>query len=353
MTNDLLFGIDLNRSDLVYSHDFDTDFQESEVPINNFDPGTFLETSVIKPRYHTKTDTFAAFAEDRLAITEKFSLVGGVRFEYNKTGRWNFAYSGNDIVGENPALNGGTTAYKSLQHTTWRVGAVYQPTRDLSFYAQYATAVDPIGGLAVYSTSGTAFQLTNANGRQFEAGVKGLFMDGTGLLHPRRLPDREEQSVHPAGEQRPDHPGRPTPVAGASRPAWPCRFRAVSRSMPTARSSNADADLDESDDHDTPAGVPEQAGQSRAVVERDRQAAGARATCAMSAAASPTTTTSSASRPIRWSISARLTRSPRTSASMCRVYNLFDKAYAEGIYFDQQWILGRPRSFDVSVRAAF
>ena len=36
-----------------------------------------------------------------------------------------------------------------------------------------------------------------------------------------------------------------------------------------------------------------------------------------------------------------------------RVYNVFDKAYAEGIYFDEQWILGRPRSFDVSVRAAF
>ena len=36
-----------------------------------------------------------------------------------------------------------------------------------------------------------------------------------------------------------------------------------------------------------------------------------------------------------------------------RVYNLFDEAYAEGFYNDEQWILGRPRSFDVSVRAAF
>ena len=36
-----------------------------------------------------------------------------------------------------------------------------------------------------------------------------------------------------------------------------------------------------------------------------------------------------------------------------RLYNLFDRAYAEGLYFDQQWILGRPRSFDVAVRAAF
>jgi iron complex outermembrane receptor protein len=36
-----------------------------------------------------------------------------------------------------------------------------------------------------------------------------------------------------------------------------------------------------------------------------------------------------------------------------RVFNLFDKAYATTTYSDQQWILGRPRSFDVSVRASF
>ena len=36
-----------------------------------------------------------------------------------------------------------------------------------------------------------------------------------------------------------------------------------------------------------------------------------------------------------------------------RVYNLFDEAYAEATYNDQQWILGRPRSVDVSIRASF
>jgi iron complex outermembrane receptor protein len=36
-----------------------------------------------------------------------------------------------------------------------------------------------------------------------------------------------------------------------------------------------------------------------------------------------------------------------------RVYNLFDKAYAVTAYGDQQWILGRPRSLDVALRAAF
>ena len=36
-----------------------------------------------------------------------------------------------------------------------------------------------------------------------------------------------------------------------------------------------------------------------------------------------------------------------------RVFNLFDRAYATTTYSDQQWLLGRPRSFDVSVRASF
>jgi iron complex outermembrane receptor protein len=36
-----------------------------------------------------------------------------------------------------------------------------------------------------------------------------------------------------------------------------------------------------------------------------------------------------------------------------RVFNLFGEDYAEATYGDEQWILGRPRSFDVSLRASF
>jgi len=34
-------------------------------------------------------------------------------------------------------------------------------------------------------------------------------------------------------------------------------------------------------------------------------------------------------------------------------YNLLDKDYALTTYTDQQWILGRPRAIDVSLRARF
>ena len=43
---------------------------------------------------------------------------------------------------------------------------------------------------------------------------------------------------------------------------------------------------------------------------------------------------------------------PNLAANL-RVYNLFDKDYATTTYNDEQWILGRPRSIDVSVTAHF
>ncbi|WP_309698251.1 TonB-dependent receptor [Sphingomonas sp. SORGH_AS_0870] len=44
--------------------------------------------------------------------------------------------------------------------------------------------------------------------------------------------------------------------------------------------------------------------------------------------------------------------SPRMAVDL-RVYNLFGKAYAVTAYGDQQWILGRPRSLDLGLRATF
>src|SRR5690606_19065237 len=110
----------------------------------------------------------------------QFSLVGGLRHEENKTGRWDWIYANGVITGDTPALNSGADAFKNLNSTTWRVGAVYQPTRNLSFYGQYATAVDPLGSLTTFATSAAQYQLTYADGYQYEAGVKGLFMDGNG-----------------------------------------------------------------------------------------------------------------------------------------------------------------------------
>jgi len=55
---------------------------------------------------------------------------------------------------------------------------VYQPTRNVSLYAQYATGVDPLGTLTTYSTGQVSF--SNATGNQIEIGAKATFLDGHG-----------------------------------------------------------------------------------------------------------------------------------------------------------------------------
>ncbi|WP_398484960.1 TonB-dependent receptor, partial [Tardiphaga sp.] len=66
---------------------------------------------------------------------------------------------------------------KSFSNTTWRVGAVYTPIKDLAFYGQYSTAVDPVtSGLLALNAANANFTL--ATGRQVEFGVKQSLFNG-------------------------------------------------------------------------------------------------------------------------------------------------------------------------------
>ncbi|BBC71536.1 TonB-dependent receptor [Altererythrobacter sp. B11] len=353
MANTLLVGADISRVKLTYSHDFGSDYQEDEVDPFTFDPGLFLDTQGIAPRYRTRTDTIALFAEDRLAITDQLSLVGGIRYEHNKVGRWDFVYDDADetIVGETPALNGGTEAYKVLEHTTWRVGAVYELNPNVSLYAQYATAVDPLGTLTTYSTSGSQFQLTNADGRQVEAGLKALFLDGAGSftfaayrLVKQNLftQTRTNGAIDQIGQ-------RSSQGLEAS----------LSLDLPsgfaiTANGTVLDANFDEFEgfEDNTPPGVPEQAanlqlswtGLGGLQLRGDLRYVGRRFTDNANDFRVPAYTV------VDLSATYALTRNVGLDL---RVFNLFDKDYAESTNGDEQWILGRPRSVDVAIRASF
>ncbi len=345
--NDLLVGIDVSRVDLVYGHNFGSDFQEDEVDPRNFDPGVVLDTQGIAPRYRTRTDTFSVYAEDRLALSEQFSLVAGVRYERNKVGRWNYVYTGGSITGETPALNGGNSAYKTLDHTTWRVGAVYEVNPNLTLYGQYATAVDPLGTLTTYSGAESQFQLTNADGYQYEAGIKSLFLDGRGAftfaayrLVKKNLftQTRTNGEIEQVGQ-------RSSQGIEAS----------LTMQLPGGFSIDAngtllDANIDDTDL--TPAGVPEQAanlevrwsGIERFQVRANLRYVGRRFTDSAETFRVPAYAV----------VDAGFTYAITPNVGLdVRVYNLFDKDYAVSTNGDQQWILGRPQSFDVAIRASF
>src|SRR6185437_7171782 len=105
------------------------------------------------------------FAEDRLALTDQLSFVTGARLDRPDVDRTDYKTPSNSFDAQ-------------LSGTSWRAGLVYTPIKDLAFYGQYATGVDPVTNLISLSATQKTFQL--ATGRQTEIGVKQSFWGGRG-----------------------------------------------------------------------------------------------------------------------------------------------------------------------------
>lgn len=162
--NHVAVGFDFNHVRFTHVNDFDDpQFDaQSSVPVRNFDPGVFLDLSPTIPRFRTETDQYSVFFEDRFVVSEQWSLIAGARYDHAELDRTNL-------------INPAASFDASFSDTSWRVGVVYQPVPTLSFYGQYATAVDPVGSLITTSASAAQFDLTT--GSQIEAGVKQSFWD--------------------------------------------------------------------------------------------------------------------------------------------------------------------------------
>jgi len=168
MNNRLSIGGEGNK--IKFKHSNNSPYTgESSVPVTGFDPGMFVNIPGTTLDYMTDTKQFAAFADDRLEVTDQLSLVAGARYD-------DVNYSREDVARSNgqPA-----DMFDANFHSfTWRLGAVFEATRNLSFYAQASTAVDPIGSPA--SISESQAELDPTKGRQYEVGVKQVFWGGQG-----------------------------------------------------------------------------------------------------------------------------------------------------------------------------
>ena len=274
------------------------------------------------------------------------SFVGGVRYERDKIRRWTIDYPG-DASTETPALD------KRLHNVTWQVGRVYQPIPIVSLYAQYATGVDPLGTLTTYSSG--QVQFSNAVGDQVKIGAKAVFFDGHGtatLSAYRIVKKRLLAQLTPT---------RPVELVG-QRSAKGIEA-AVSLDMPygvgvDANGSILDATFDDfvsggtRFDGNTPPDVPETLANLwlRWNVTRSLQAraglryVGRRYSDNANSFRVPSYTTIDAS--ISYAVTPRL-------AVDIHGYNLLDTDYALSTYNNQQWVLGRPRSVDVTLRVGF
>lgn len=159
--NAFLAGFDVNHIGFRHTNNFTFDKTDS-VPLLGYDPGFFPQDGRARPAYATNTTQASVFAENRLILSDRLSVLGGVRFDAPTLNR-------QDLVT-------GDTFEKTYRSLGYRFGLVFNPTPDTTLYAQVATATDPVGSLITLSQSLAGFRL--ATGRQVEVGAKGVVLDG-------------------------------------------------------------------------------------------------------------------------------------------------------------------------------
>ena len=349
LKNDLVIGLDFNRIKFKHSNDFYPGapaIPDSPVDPFAFTPGLFDTTVPVLPAYRTRTRQYSLFAEDRLALTDQLSLVAGINFEHANVKRFTIATNGS----ETEALD------KTLSNTTWRVGAVYQPVPSLSLYAQYATAVDPLGSLVTFSPSQSQFK--NTTGDQVEAGVKASFLDGRGSFTFAGYRIVKKNLL----VRDPNNLTSTTPLQVGQRSAKGLEA-SLTLDLPQgfgieANGSVLEAKFDEfnaggvSYNGNTPPNIPETPANlwlRYDATERLQARAGLRYV-GRTFSDNANTFRVPGYAVVDAGVSYALTDNIALSV---RAYNLFDKDYAVTTYNDEQWLLGRPRSIDVALRAGF
>lgn len=352
LKNDLVIGFDVNQIKLTYSNDFGSAPQNDTVNPFGFNPGLFFDTQGLAPRYKTRTDEHAVFAEDRLKLG-RFALTAGIRFERDAVTRDNIVYGANGSVTEVNAFPNGMTE-KVIRNTTYRVGGTYQPTDDISLYAQYSTGVDPLGTLTTFTTNAVQFAFTNAKGDQIEVGAKASFLGGRGsaTIAAYRI------VKHDLVAQR--TPTSPIEQIGQQS----SKGIEASLTVALAHGFSIDANgtvLDAKYDDfisggvnyngKTPTNVAKTTGNlwlrwsnGRLAAQGGLRYVGHSFSDQANAFRVPGYTV------VDGSVTYALTSQVAVDV---RVANLFDKAYVTTTYANEQWILGRPRSVDVTVRARF
>lgn len=166
-------GFDVNRAELTYKSNFGADTPDYPVDFFpdpfNFDRGSWGTAPRARPHFSSELVQASLFGEHRIELTDKLSVIGGVRLDTFDL------QSHSDTI----SFDARREFSKDFTEFTWRVGAVYEVLPGLAFYGQYATAIDPAGSATLTLTAGRSdFDMTR--GRQVEVGVKQSFWGGRG-----------------------------------------------------------------------------------------------------------------------------------------------------------------------------
>jgi iron complex outermembrane recepter protein len=176
LPNSIVGGFDFERINFLYADNFEFSNVPSivqTVPLFVSDPGAFPVPSDVVPAFRNLTYQDALFFEDQLKLLDQLSVVAGLRWESVSLKRWDNNFVDNTVYA-------GTVYDLDMKflNTSGRIGFVYQPTHQTSLYVSYTTGADPPQSL-VTATSSTNTEALST-GRQIEGGFKATFLDGTG-----------------------------------------------------------------------------------------------------------------------------------------------------------------------------
>lgn len=185
--NTFSVGFDVNRS--RFEHVNNT-YAGSSGPVDPYDPvpGYFHSDFPTVPRYRNEALQYALFMENRTELTSRWSVIAGLRHDRARVKR-------DDLVSSSRVLD------RNYSDTGFRVGTVYHLQPELSVYAQYSEAADPVSGLLMLSPANGAFEMSK--GRQVEVGLKQGLFDGKAewtlaLYHIRKTDLLTRDAADPA-----------------------------------------------------------------------------------------------------------------------------------------------------------
>jgi len=177
VTHTFLFGADADQSKTTANaFKYENDATTFSYPsFNLLDPSTFAtDMNVPFTRIYQNTETpiyrMGVFAQDLITLTEKFKVLAGVRYTFQKQPR---ASTYNEDTGVTTLANTGLDGAKIDKAFSPKFGLIYQPVTNTSVYVSYANNFTSNSGLDV---NGAAMGPSIID--QIEAGVKKVFLNG-------------------------------------------------------------------------------------------------------------------------------------------------------------------------------
>ena len=346
--NEFVAGFDVNRIDFTHINNSPYGGSSSVSPFA-VDTGWgsfFATTTPTTPGFNATVNQYSLFTEDRLKLTDQLSLVTGARLDRPDVDRTDYKTPSNSFETQ-------------LSGTSWRAGLVYTPIKDLAFYGQYAVGVDPVTNLISLSATQSTFQL--ATGKQTEIGVKQSFWGGRGewTLAGYQIVKNNllvADPTNPAGPalqvgQQSSH-GVEAAVGLALNGGWRVDANLALLQARYDNFSQAVGNQLVSYAGNVPINVPEQVSNiwltwdfaSNWSAYGGVQIVGRAFADNANTEALPAYTVVNGG--LRWKPDARTTFA-------LRIYNLFNTVYATSAPYPGQWLLGMPRTAELSMNVKF